>query len=156
MVDEVLDHTGGLDGVQSLLVEHDGHLGKQRPKAPSESISFLPPTQRGPCHFPGHHHHQTAPWPYDKELVPRIDRGGHMRGSSTKSKATLQRVPPRPSGTMSLSLRTPKEEFQGRVSGTVGRNTCELGSSCCGGWGWRWQTRYPLGLPYKTPENLIH
>lgn len=77
----------------------------------------------------------TAPWPYDKELVHRMGGGDHMRGSSTKSKAALQRIPPRPSGTMSPSLRTPKEQFQGRVSGTVGRNTCELGSSCCGGWG---------------------
>lgn len=38
----------------------------------------------------------------------------------------------------------------------MGRNTCELGSSCCREWGWCWQTWYPLGLPYKTPENLIH
>lgn len=29
MVDEILDHAGRLDGVQALLVEHDGHLGRQ-------------------------------------------------------------------------------------------------------------------------------
>lgn len=32
MVDEILDHAGRLDGAQTLLVEHNGHLGRQGAK----------------------------------------------------------------------------------------------------------------------------
>ena len=51
MVDEILDHAGRLDGAQALLVEHDGHLGKQAAKG---LVRVLPPPQ--PYHCPEHRH----------------------------------------------------------------------------------------------------